>query len=228
MKLMAVAVVAVIVAAAYTGSHVNAPSAAPTPVPATAAATFFIPSNFASACGTASDRVARTATADATFLLSSPGRPPLKITFPGPGPVDGIIPAGYICLLLEHGTALPTFGGLIGPQMSGYLPEGTFPATAARPAPTGFTLPQVCAYVEPPVVRGEQTEWSLDCGAANNSNARGTLAPALAAQGWAQCASGLATAQWRKADVMISVVESTLAPGEYLRVAQLARLISPC
>jgi hypothetical protein len=112
--------------------------------------------------------------------------------------------------------------------MSGYVPEGTYPATAARPAPTGFTLPQACVYVEPPVVRAERTEWSLDCGAANNNNARGTLAPALAAQGWTECASGLSTAQWRKADVMISVVESTLAPGEYLRVAQLARVVSPC
>jgi len=142
--------------------------------------------------------------------------------------VDAVIPAGYVCLLLEHGTPFPTFAGLIGPQMSGYVPEGTFPATAARPAPTGFAPPQVCAYVEPPVVRGEQTEWSLDCGAPNNNNARGTLAPALAAQGWTQCASGLATAQWRKGDVMISVVESTLAPGEYMRVAQLPRIVSPC
>lgn len=228
MRLVAVALVALVLGAACGGSATSGSSLAPTAVAVTAAATFSIPTSFASVCGTASDRVARTATANATFLLSSPGRSPLKIAFIGPAPVDAIIPAGHVCLLLEHGAPLPTFAGLIGPQMSGYVPQGTFPATAARPAPTGFALPQVCAYVEPPVVRGEQTEWSLDCGAANNNNARGTLTPALAAQGWTQCASGLSTAQWRKADVMISVVESTLAPGEYMRVAQLAHVASPC
>lgn len=195
---------------------------------ATAAATFSVPATFASVCGTASERVARTATANATFLLDSSGRSALKVTFPGNAPVDAIIPPGYVCLLLEPGVPLPTFAGLIGPQMPGYVAQGTFPATAARPTPTGFTLPQACAYVEPPVGRAEQTDWSIDCGAANNHNARGTLGPALAVQGWTPCATGLANAQWRKDNVMVGVVESSLAPGEYMRLAQLARIVPPC
>jgi hypothetical protein len=161
-------------------------------------------------------------------LLNSPGRSALKITFTGNAPVDAIIPAGYVCLLLEHGALLPIFAGLIGPQMPGYLAAGTFPATAARPAPIGFTLPQACAYVEPPTVRADQTDWPIDCGAANNNNGRGTLGPALAGQGWTQCANGLATAQWRRDNVMLSVVESSLAPGEYIRITQPARVVSPC
>ena len=112
--------------------------------------------------------------------------------------------------------------------MPGYVTEGTFPATATRPAPTGFTLPQACAYVEPPIVGTDQTDWSIDCGTANNSNARGTLGPSLAQQGWASCGSGLATAQWRKANVMVGVVESSLAPGQYMRLTQFARILPPC
>jgi hypothetical protein len=152
----------------------------------------------------------------------------LKVAFTGNAPVDAIIPADYVCVLLEPGAPFPIFAGLIGAQMAGYVAEGTFPATAARPAPIGFTLPQACAFVQPPIVGAEQIDWSIDCGAANNSNARGTLGLALTAQGWTQCASGLSTAQWRKDGVMISVVESSLAPGEYMRIDQRARLVSPC
>ena len=195
---------------------------------ATAAATFSVPETFAAVCGTASDRVARTATTNATFLLNSPGRSALKVASTGKAPIDAVIPGGYVCLLLGAGVPVPIFVGLVGPQMPGFVIEGMFPATAARPTPTGFVLPQMCAFVEPPVVRTEQTDWSIDCGAANNNNARGTLGPALVQQGWHLCASGLATAQWRKDNVMVSVVESSLAPGEYMRIAQLARVLSPC
>jgi hypothetical protein len=152
----------------------------------------------------------------------------LKIASTGNAPIDVVIPGGYVCLLLGAGVPFPIFDGLIGPQMPGSVAEGTFPATAARPAPTGFVLPQACAFVVPPVVGTDQTDWSIDCGAANNNNAHGTLAPALIQQGWALCASGLATAQWRKDNVMLGVVESSLAPGEYMRLIQFVRVISPC
>jgi hypothetical protein len=199
----------------------------------TAAATFSVPATFASVCGTMSDGVQITR-ASATFLLNSPGRPPLRIASSGPAPIDMLVPSGsaqsgYVCLLLDAGKPLPIVAGLIGPQMPGFVADGTFPATAAQPAPTGFVLPQACAFVVPPVVGTDQTDWSIDCGAANNNNnARGTLGPALMQQGWALCASGLATAQWRKDNVMLGVVESTLAPGEYMRLIQFARVISPC
>jgi hypothetical protein len=87
-------------------------------------------------------------------------------------------------------------------------------------------VPQACAYVVPPVVGTVQTEWKIDC-AANNNNARGTLGVALAQQGWTSCGGGLASAQWRRNDVMLTVSESSLAPGDYPRLSQ-SRVLSPC
>ncbi|MDQ6721122.1 MAG: hypothetical protein M3003_10075 [Candidatus Dormibacteraeota bacterium] len=194
----------------------------------TAAATFSVPATFAAVCGTASGRVARTASTNATFLLNSPGRPPLKIASTGNAPIDAVIPGGYVCLLLRPGVPFPIFDGLVGPQMPGFVAEGTFPATAARPAPTGFVLPQTCAFVEPPVVGTDFTTWAVDCGAQANHDARGTLGPALTQQGWSGCAIGLGTMQVKKNGVMLSLQESTLAPGEYPGLTQFARLISPC
>lgn len=66
------------------------------------------------------------------------------------------------------------------------------------------------------------------CTPTNNSNARGTLGPALSQQGWALCASGLASASWRKSGVMLGISESSLAPGDYPRITQFIRVISPC
>ena len=196
--------------------------------PATPAATFSIPATFAAACGTVSDRVARTAGTNATFLLNSPGRSPLKVASAGNAPVDAVVPAGYLCLLLTAGVPLPLFDGLIGPLMPGFVAEGTFPATAARPAPTGFVLPQTCAFVAAPVVGTDYTTWAVDCGAQANHDARGTLGPPLTQQGWTGCAIGLGSMQVKKNGVMLGVQESTLAPGEYPSLTQYARLISPC
>jgi hypothetical protein len=202
-------------------------TASPT-VANTAAATFSVPATFAAVCGTASGRVARTATTNATFLLNSPGRSPLKIASTGNAPIDAVIPGGYVCLLLGAGVPFPIFDGLIGPEMPGFVAEGTFPATAARPAPTGFVLPQMCAFVEPPVVGTDDTKWAVDCGAQANHDARGTLGLALTEQGWTSCAIGLGTMQVQKNGMMLGVEESTLAPGEYPGLTQFARLISPC
>jgi len=193
----------------------------------TAAATFSVPATVAAVCGTASDPVARTTTANATFLLNSPGRSPLKIASPGNAPIDAVIPRGYVCLLLGAGVPFPIFDGLIGPQMPGFVAEGTFPATAARPAPTGFVLPQMCAFVQPPVVGTDYTQWAVDCGAQANHDARGTLGPSLTQQGWTGCAIGLGTMQVKKNGVMLGVQESTLAPGEYPGLTQFARLLPP-
>jgi hypothetical protein len=122
----------------------------------------------------------------------------------------------------------PHFDGFIPGGARGFIDSATFPATAASPTPTSFVLPQACAFVVPPVVTADQTDWKVDCGAANNSNARGTLGPALAQQGWSACGGGLASASWRKSDVMLTVAESSLAPGDYPRLTQLAGVISPC
>ena len=225
--------------AAASAVAIAAMSCAPTVVPGptqtvqptaanTAAATFSVPATFAAVCGTASDRVARTASTNATFLLNSPGRSPLKIASTGNAPIDAVIPGGYVCLLLDAGVPFPIFGGLIGPQMAGFVAEGTFPATAARPAPTGFVLPQACAFVAAPVVGTDYTTWAVDCGAQANHDARGTLGPSLTQQGWIGCAIGLGTMQVKKNGVMLGVQESTLAPGEYPGLTQFAHVISPC
>lgn len=103
---------------------------------------------------------------------------------------------------------------------------GSFPATIAFPAPTGFVPPQACAYVAAPAVGADRTDWQIDCGA--NNDARGILGAALAQQGWRSCGSGLATAQWRKNDVLLAVTESSLAPGDYPRLSEYARVTSPC
>ncbi len=197
----------------------------------TAAATFSVPAIFASVCGTMSDGVARTTSTNATFLLNAPGRSPLKIASTEPGPIDVMVPSGrasgYVCLLLEAGVPLPIFAGLIGLGMRGFIPEGTFPATTAQPSPTGFVLPQACAFVAPPVVGTDTTVWAVECGA-KLSDARGTLGSALTQQGWTSCGVGLGTMSAKKNGVMLGLQESTLASGDYPRLTQFARVISPC
>jgi hypothetical protein len=207
-------------APATVASSSIASSTVPTAAANTAAATFSVPATFAAVCGTASDRIARTSTADATFLLNSPGRSPLKIASTGNAPIDAVIPGGYVCLLLGAGVPFPIFDGLIGPQMPGFVAEGTFPATAARPAPTSFTLPQACAFVRPPEVGADQTYWWVDCGAQLNRDARGTLGTALVQQGWTRCGPAAATEAFYKGTTRIVVVESSLAPGDYPRFSQ--------
>lgn len=219
---------AVSVGACATGGS----TVAPTRVVPSAAGTFSVPAAFAVACGTMSDGVQITR-ANATFVLSSPGRPPLKIASNGPGPIDVMVPSGvtqssYVCLLLDAGTPFPVFAGLIGPGMPGYVVQGTVPATSANPFPTGFVLPQACAFVAPPTVGTDATVWLVDCGAQANHDARRTLGLAFAQQGWTSCALGLGSMWQKKNGTMLGVTESTLAPGDYPRLTQSAQLIPPC
>jgi hypothetical protein len=109
-----------------------------------------------------------------------------------------------------------------------YVTEGTYPATAARPAPAGFVVPQGCAFVRPPEVGPDQTNWWVDCGADANRNARGTLGPALAQQGWTACGPATATETYYKGSVRIVVVESSLSPGDYPRFSQATRPANGC
>jgi hypothetical protein len=171
--------------------------------------------------------------ASATFVLNSPGRPPLKIASNDPAPIDMMVPSGpaqssYVCLLLDAGVPLPIFAGLIGQGMPGFVVQGTVPATSANPSPTGFLLPQACAFVAPPVVGTDTTAWAVDCGAQADHDARGTLGPALTQQGWTLCAIGLGSMYVKKNGVMLGVTESSLAPGDYPRLTQAVRLINPC
>jgi len=209
-------------------------TASPTPVATVAA----IPSpsttptattrlTFASVCGTISDFVSDSAQTNGSLVLNSPGRAPLRITIPA-GRLVGGLAAGYECVGVLAGVPYPLFDGFaLAPTGPAFVAPGMFPATAASPTPTGFVLPQSCAYVVPPAVSTDQTDWKVDCGAANN-NARGALGPALIQQGWMSCGAGLASAQWRKNDVMLAVAESSLAPGDYPRLTQFSRVVSPC
>ena len=227
MTLRALLAAACVMMAACTVTSGAAPSPSPKTA-ATAAATFSVPATFAVVCGRASDRVARTPTTNATFVLNSPGRAPLTIASTSNAPIDATIPGGYACLLLDAGVPFPVLNALLGPYQEGFVSEGTFPATSAKPAPSGFVLPQTCAFVAPPVVGADTTVWSVDCGPQLNRDARGTLAPALTQQGWMTCGLGLGTMSVKKNGVMLGISESSMAPGEYLHVTQFARVVSPC
>ena len=210
-----------------------APVSTPSPTPsATVAASARPTSNLASAvgsfaavCGMLSEFVADGALTSGSLVLNSPGRAQIKITIPA-GRLGGSA-SGYACVGVLAGVPYPLFNGFFPQGTPGFIEPGTVPATTAFPAPTGFVPPQSCAYAAPPAVSTDQTDWKVDCGAGNN-NGRGTLGPALTQQGWTSCADGLATAQWRKNNVMLSVAESSGAPGDYPRLTQFARVVSPC
>lgn len=177
-------------------------------------------STWASTCGTVSAFVASTTT-NGSFVLNSPGRPPLKVTISASN--TGQM-SGYICAsIYGTGAPSPTFAGLWPPNTAGFIPEGTLPASKASPMPDGLVLPQSCVYIAPPVVGADQREWSIECGATANRDARGTLAPALTQQGWTSCGVGLGTASWAKGTTRLSVVESSGSPGDYPRIVQPVR-----
>lgn len=149
--LFGVLVVACTAPAARTPSptpHAIPSSAAPpSPTPTATAAT---PATFAAVCGTISDFAGDNAQTNGSFVLNSPGRAPLKITIPA-GRLGGSA-SGYVCVAVLAGTPYPLFAGFFPPGTPGFVSSGAVPATTAGPAPTGFVLPQVCAYVVPPAV----------------------------------------------------------------------------
>ncbi len=232
MRSLSVAGLLAVLVAACTAAPVSTPSPTPsatavataTPGPTPAATR---PTTVAVVCGTISDFVGDNSQTNGSFVLNSPGRTPLKITIPA-GRLGGSA-SGYVCIGVLAGVPYPLHDGFVPGGVRGlFIDSGTFPATTASPSPTGFVLPQACVYVVPPVVAADQTDWKVDCGGANNNNARGTLGPALAQQGWTSCGAVTATERWRKSDVMLAVIESSLAPGDYPRLTQAARVVSLC
>jgi hypothetical protein len=173
-----------------------------------------------------SDFVGDNAQTNGSLVLNSPGRAPLRITIPA-GRLGGSA-SGYVCIGVLAGVPYPLFDGFFTSGTPGFVDSGALPATTALPAPTGFVVPQSCAYVVPPAVGIAQTDWKVDCGAANNNNARGALGPSLAAQGWTSCGAGLASERWQKNDLLVTVSESSLAAGDYPRFSQRTRGVSPC
>jgi photosystem II stability/assembly factor-like uncharacterized protein len=57
-------------------------------------------------------------------------------------------------------------------------------------------------------------QWRFDCAEANNTNARAALNAPLTGKGWRICATGLASAMWGKAELMVTVSEGSGIPGE--------------
>jgi hypothetical protein len=215
----------VVVASATASPQRTGPAPSATPVPlATSTATVW-----AHVCGTVSDFVRTTTTANGSVILNSPGRSPLKITLTAPrvNP-DTQLGAGYICVTLDAGVPRPIFAGLSAPGAEGFIAPGMYPATLAKPAPNGFVVPQACAFVAPPEVGADETNWWVDCGAEANRNARGTLGAALGQQGWTGCGPALGTQLFTKGTLRVVVVESSLAPGDYPRFSQVARPASGC
>ncbi|MEP6694636.1 MAG: hypothetical protein ABJB39_08330 [Chloroflexota bacterium] len=181
------------------------------------------PKSWASTCGTVSEFVSSTGTANGSFVLSSPGRLPLRVTVPAQSSLSGPL-AGYICgSIYGTGAPSPTFVGLWAPGTPGFIPDGTVPATKAEPALSGFVLPQACAYTAPPVTGADQTEWWVDCGATANRDARGTLAPPLTQQGWTSCGAVTATATWAKGTARLVISESPGSVGDYPKLSQPVR-----
>jgi photosystem II stability/assembly factor-like uncharacterized protein len=82
-----------------------------------------------------------------------------------------------------------------------------------------IALPSGCRILST-VPGTDRVEWRLDCGAAMNANARGTLAPVLSGDGWRLCGSGLATATWSKGDAQLSISEASGVSGEGFVVAR--------
>jgi hypothetical protein len=174
---------------------------------------------FALACGTISRFVADSAQADGVIVLEAPGRDSLRLTIPA-GRLGGGGASGYVCVQVQRGSPYPLFDGFVPGGISIFIQEGTVPATAASPAPSGFTLPQACVFAATPSVSPVQTDWLIECGPSKDRDARGTLAPELTRQGWTLCGSALAAAQWRKGNTALLISESSLAPGDYPRLTQ--------
>ncbi len=205
-------------AVAPTSTQTVAPTVVATVAPTPTATFGPVPGAWASACGQVSDFVSKTGTTVGSMVLNSPGRTPLKIKLYD-NPAGSAI-SGYICAGLLADVPDPAYGGIWPPNTVGFVPEGTLPATKAGPAPTGFVLPQACAFVRQPELGADQTYWWVDCGAQLNRDARGTLGTALVQQGWTRCGPAAATEAFYKGTTRIVVVESSLAPGDYPRFSQ--------
>jgi len=202
--------------AAATPTALPIRTAAPlTPMPFATSTT----SDYAVVCGTVGDFLKTTPTHDGSVVLNSPGRTPLTITLTvGRSNPEGSF-ANYVCVALDQGTPYPIFAGLGAPGREGYVAEGTYPATLAKPAPIGFVLPQSCAYVAPPAVDSVRTLWMVDCGADVNRDPRLVFSRAATAQGWKDCGPFLSTEILMKGTSQLRVFQSA-GIGDFPRFAQ--------
>ena len=125
-------------------------------------------------------------------------------------PIDG--KAAVATVHAYEGSASTTF---LARTIDGALTWQRLPLDEQFPV----ALPSGCQILST-VLGTDQVEWRVDCGAAMNASARGTLAPFLTGDGWRLCGSGLATATWTKADTQLSISEGSGVPGEGFVVAR--------
>ena len=95
------------------------------------------------------------------------------------------------------------------PSLPTSLPVRSHAATITPTVVPPFSAPAECS-----AVAIDAQQWRFDCGEQGNRNARGTLNPPLTREGWRMCGSGLATAQWGKAERMVTFSEGSGIPGE--------------
>src|SRR6266513_1501537 len=128
--------------------------------------------------------------------------------------VRACVVAGVLSLLTAC-TSLPAGTATIEPSPSS--PSASAPASPSI-SPSATIAPASGVPFSPPteckVVAIGAQQWRFDCDEPNNTNARGTLNAPLTGQGWRMCASGLAGAQWGKAELMVTVSEGSGVPGE--------------
>jgi photosystem II stability/assembly factor-like uncharacterized protein len=119
-------------------------------------------------------------------------------------PVDGKVAVATVHAY--EGSASTTF---LARTVDGALTWQRLPLTERFPV----ALPPGCRVLST-VLRTDEEEWRVECGAAMNASARGTLAPVLSGDGWRLCGSGLATATWSKAGSQLGISEGSGVPGE--------------
>src|SRR5207247_5008764 len=123
--------------------------------------------------------------------------------------------AAVVLFLLTACTPVPAATATIAPAPSS---RSASPAASPSTSPSATIAPASGLPFSPPpectVVAIGTQQWRFDCGEPNNTNARGTLNALLSRQGWRMCGSGLATAKWGKAELMVMVSEGSGVPGD--------------
>jgi hypothetical protein len=116
---------------------------------------------------------------------------------------DDAPPTGaYVCVRARPGAPMSGFDGWVQPGQPDYLPRSAL-------MPTGFLLPKTCGYIGDPTPDQTRDEvaWRIDCGSA--PDARATLAPDLANQGWTLCGSAFGVAIWTKDARTLTISEAS-------------------
>ena len=106
-------------------------------------------------------------------------------------------------------------------------PTRTLPAPA-RGRPLDFFPQSPCGFATDTIREGGQLAWLLDCTPELDREARRTIGPMLERELWTPCGSGLASASWRRREVITTVVEGSGIAPNYIRIVQRPRAPGEC